>query len=58
MKYTKQLEMDEQKRSKVLSDIKGPEENADQEITEKPTKKENTRKRKRTQSLEVLICVA
>lgn len=50
--------MDEQKRSKVLSDIKGPEENADQVITEKPTKKENTRKRKRTQSFEVLICVA
>lgn len=58
MKYTKQLEMDEQNRSNVLSDIMGPEESAEQEFTEKPTKKEKTRKRKRTQSLEVLICVA
>lgn len=44
--------MDEQNRSNVLSDIMGPEESAEQELTEKPTKKEKTRKRKRTQSLE------
>lgn len=50
--------MDKQKRSKMLSDIMGPEDSAEQELTEKPTKKENTRKRKRSQSLEVLICVA
>lgn len=50
--------MDDHKRSKVHSNIMGPEESAEQESTEKPTKTENTRKRKRTQSFEVLICIA
>lgn len=57
LNYTKQLEMDEHKRSRVLSDIMGPKESAEQEFTEKPTKKGNTRKRKRTQPLEVLVCI-